>query len=281
MSNLNRPVLFLVLASVLWSTGGLLIKSIAWNALAIAGARSAIAAGVVYLLMPRPRFTFSAAQLGAAVCYAATVILFVLANKMTTAANAIFLQYTAPIYIALFGAWFLKEHPTRLDWALIALAQVGIGLFFLDRLTFQGVWGNVSALASGLAFAGLILLLRQQKDGSPVESVLLGNLLTALVCLPFALNSSPAAGSWVGLVLLGVFQLGLSYVLYATAIKQVRALEAVLISTIEPVLNPLWVLVFLGEKPQAWALAGGVLVLTAATVRRVSTAWRLKQQAAS
>ena len=163
MSNLNRPVLFLVLASVLWSTGGLLIKSIAWNALAIAGARSAIAAGVVYLLMPRPRFTFSAAQLGAAVCYAATVILFVLANKMTTAANAIFLQYTAPIYIALFGAWFLKEHPTGLDWALIALAQVGIGLFFLDRLTFQGVWGNVSALASGLAFAGLILLLRQQR----------------------------------------------------------------------------------------------------------------------
>lgn len=281
MTKLNRPVLFLVLASVLWSTGGLLIKSVAWNALAIAGARSAIAAGAVYLLVPRPRFTFSPAQLGAAVCFAGTMIFFVIANKLTTAANAIFLQFTAPIYIALFGAWFLKEHPTRLDWALIAVTQVGIGLFFLDRLTFHGFWGNVSALASGLAFAGLILLLRQQKDGSPVESVLLGNLLTALICLPFAVRSSPAAGSWVALLLLGVFQLGLSYVLYATAIKQVRALEAILIGTIEPVLNPLWVLVFLGEKPQAWALAGGALVLTAATVRGVSTAWRLKQQAAS
>ena len=272
MEKTNRSVLLVLLASVLWSTGGLLIKSVEWNPLAIAGGRSAIAALTVYALMPRPRLTFAPAQLGGALCYTATVVLFVVANKLTTAANAIFLQYTAPIYIAVFGAWFLREHPSRIDWALVVLTQLGIGLFFLDRFTFHSLWGNICALGSGLAYAGLTLLLRQQKDASPVDSVLLGNLLTALVCLPFAFVSQPGAGSWLGLVLMGVFQLGIPYVLYSIAIKKVRALEASLIGTLEPVLNPLWVLLVVGEKPQPWALLGGLLVVATATIRGVLTA---------
>jgi drug/metabolite transporter (DMT)-like permease len=262
----------LMAAAVLWSTGGLLIKSIEWPPLAIAGGRSAIAAATVYLLMPRPRFTFSPVQLGCAAAYVGTVVLFVVANKLTTSANAIFLQYTAPIYVALFGAWFLGERATRLDWLLIGLAVGGVGLFFLDQLSLHGFWGNVCALASGLSFACLIMLLRKQKDGSPVESVLLGNLLTALICLPFAIGSPPTGKSLAGLLALGVFQLGLAYVLYAAGIKKVRALEATLISAIEPVLNPLWVLLFLGEIPQPWALAGGFLVLLTATLRGILTA---------
>ena len=192
--------------------------------------RSGVAAATVYLLIGRPRFTFSAVQLGGAAAYAGTVILFVMANKLTTAANAIFLQYTATIYVALFGAWFLHEHPTRLDWTLILVALGGIGLFFVDQLSLHGLWGNVCALGSGLAFATLILLLRRQKDASPVESVLLGNALTALICFPFVLGPMPNAKSWLGLLWLGVFQLGLAYVLYTKAIKYVRALESTLIT---------------------------------------------------
>ncbi|HOW67122.1 MAG TPA: DMT family transporter [Candidatus Paceibacterota bacterium] len=197
-------------AALLWSLGGLLIKWIDWHPLAIAGARSAIAAATMALLLPKPQFARSATQWGAALCYVGTVVLFVSATKMTTAANAIFLQYTAPIYIALFGAWFLGEPPSKLDWGLILLAVVGIALFFLDQITMTGFWGNITALASGLSFAGLAVLLRKQKDAAPADSVLLGNLLTAVLFLPFCLKSAPGKGSWMALILLGVFQLGLS-----------------------------------------------------------------------
>jgi drug/metabolite transporter (DMT)-like permease len=273
----NRPVLFLILSALLWSLGGLLIKAVEWHALGIAGARSAIAAVTIYLLMPRPRLQLTKPQLLSAAAYAATVILFVCANRLTTAANAIFLQYTSPIYIALFGAVFLGERANVLDWALILVTQVGILLFFVDRLTLDGWWGNVCALASGISYAMLTLLLRKQSGTAPFESVLTGNLLTFLICLPFMLGPLPDTRSWLGLVVLGVVQLGIPYFLYARAIQNVRALDAVLICTVEPVLNPLWVLLFLGERPQAWAVVGATLVLMAATARGVLTAKRLSQ----
>jgi drug/metabolite transporter (DMT)-like permease len=264
-----------MLSALLWSTGGLLIKAVEWNALAIAGSRSAIAAVTLFLLMPRRRLKLSGTQLAAAVLYTATVISFVAANRLTTAANAIFLQYTSPVYIALFGAAWLGERPSRLDWGLIALAQAGIALFFLDHLNLDGMWGNLCALASGLSYAGLTILLRKQKDGSPVDSILAGNILTALIGLPFMLGAWPSASTGLGLLVLGVFQLAIPYWLYALAIKKVQALEASLICVIEPVLNPLWVLLFLGERPQPWALLGGALVLATATARGVLTVRRL------
>ncbi len=264
-------------AAGLWSLAGLLIKSVEWHPLAITSVRSAIAAVTMALLLPRPRgswwrWRFTPVQWAAALCYVGTVSLFVSANKLTTAANAIFLQYTAPLYIAVFGACFLGEHPRAVDWVLLAVTIAGVGLFFIDQITTTGLWGNVLALASGVSFAGLATLLRKQKDASPADSVLLGNILTALVFLPFCGRAWPNAGSWAGLALLGVFQLGLSYVLFAKGIRRVRALEASLISTIEPVLNPVWVLLFIGERPQFWAVVGGVVVLTSATIRGVLTA---------
>lgn len=268
----SHAVLFLAGAALLWSLGGLLIKSIAWHPLAIAAARSAIAAATMLLLMPRPQRRFTRVQWGAAVCYVGTVALFVSATKLTTAANAIFLQYTAPVYVALLGAWLLHERPSRTDVGLLGLALAGVGLFFLDQISWTGLWGNLLALASGVSFAGLALLLRAQKDGSPADSVLLGNLLTAALFLPFTWHTAPGSGSWLPLVLLGVFQLGLSYVLFARGIRHVRALEATLISMVEPILNPIWVLLVLGERPQFWAIVGGALVLTAAAARGVLTA---------
>jgi len=268
----TQAVWCLVGAATLWSLGGLLIKWIDWHPLAIAATRSAIAAATLAVLLPRFRFSFSAVQWGAAACYVGTVALFVTATKLTTAANAIFLQYTAPVYIAFFAAWFLNEKPTRVDGILLILTLAGVALFFVDQISFTGLWGNVAALASGVSFAGLTVLLRKQKDGSPADSVLLGNLFTALVFLPFAVRSAPGQGSWLGLVLLGVFQLGLSYVLFTKGIRHVRALEASLLSMIEPVLNPIWVALALGERPQFWAIVGGILVIAAATIRGVLTA---------
>jgi len=268
----HQAIGFLVVTAILWSSAGLLIKMISWNPIAIAGMRSAIATLVLLVFLRRPHLTWSPAQIGGALAYTVTVILFVLANKLTTAANAILLQYTSPIFVALFGAWFLGERATRLDWTTIFVVMGGMVLFFLDGLTTGGLWGNVCAIASGVTFASFILFMRKQKNDSPLESVFLGNILTALIGFPFMFEAVPSASSWVGLILAGVIQLGLSQVLYAAAIKHVAALEAILIAVIEPILNPLWVLLIMGEAPGPWALLGGFIVLVSVTIRYVVTA---------
>jgi drug/metabolite transporter (DMT)-like permease len=257
------PPLLLLLAALLWSLGGVLIKSIDWHPMAIAGGRSAIAIPLMIACIGRPRFTFSLAQIGGAIGYALTVVLFVFATRMTTAANAIFLQYTAPIYVALIGRWYLDERPLRIDWLVIAVALGGIALFFMDRLTVSGFWGNIVALASGLAFASVAIFLRKERAASPVSSIILGNIIVALAGAPFILHAPLGAGGGWRLALLGLFQLGLPYVLYAAAIKEVTALEATLIPLLEPVLNPLWVMLALGERPGRWAIVGAMLVLGA------------------
>ena len=267
----HQAIGFLIVTAILWSSAGLLIKMISWNPIAIAGMRSEIATLVLLVFLRRPHLTWSSAQIGGAVAFTATVILFVLANKLTTAANAILLQYTSPIFVALLGAWFLGERATRLDWTTIFVVIGGMTLFFLDDLTTGGLWGNVCAIASGVTFACFVLFMRKQKNDSPLESVFLGNILTALIGLPFMFQAMPSPSSWVGLVLSGVLQLGLSHVLYATAIKHVTALEAILISVVEPILNPVWVLLVMGEAPGPWALLGGFVVLVSVTIRYVVT----------
>ncbi len=172
----------------------MLIKSIDGPPLAVAGARSAIAIPLLLICMGRPRFTFSVAQIGGAVGYALTVVLFVFATRMTTAANAIFLQYTAPIYVALIGRWYLGERALRIDWLVIAVALGGIALFFMDRLTTAGFWGNIVALGSGLAFASVAIFLRKEKAGSPITSILFGNVLVAVAGTPAMLGASLGAG---------------------------------------------------------------------------------------
>lgn len=262
-----RAILFLIITALLWSSGGLLIKLVTWNPVAIAGTRSIIAALVIFAFRRRMKFNWGFAQLGGAVCYTGTVILFVTATKLTTAANAVLLQYTAPLYVAILSYWFLKEKITRSDLLTIAAAFGGMVLFFLDNLSKGGFWGNIIAILSGVAFAGMALFLRKQKDHSPLESVFLGNVLTFLIGFPFMMRSGPDATGWLGLVLLGIFQLGCSYILYSEAIKHVTALEGILIPILEPVLNPIWVFLLLGEKPGRWAIAGGIIVLVSVTLR--------------
>ena len=235
--------------------------------MAIAGGRSAIAIPLMLAFVGRPRFSFSLAQWGGAIGYALTVVLFVFATRMTTAANAIFLQYTAPIYVALIGRRYLGEKALAIDWVVIGIALGGIALFFLDRLSLTGLLGNFVALGSGLAFASVALFLRKEKAGSPVMSIILGNILVALAGVPFLFHANFNYENTWRLLLLGTLQLGLPYVFYAAAIKSVTALEATLIPLLEPVLNPLWVMLALGERPGSWALLGASLVLGAVMLR--------------
>jgi drug/metabolite transporter (DMT)-like permease len=268
----NQAILFLIGAATLWSLGGLLVKSIAWNPLAIAGTRSGIAVLVMLVFQRKLRFTWSIIQISGALAYAGTVILFVTANKLTTAANAILLQYTAPVYTALISAWFLKEKTSKLDWLTITVVLGGMGLFFVDKLSVGSIAGNICAILSGITFALTAVLLRKQKDGSPLESIILGNVLTALIGLPFMFQSAPGPSSWIPLIILGIFQLGISYILYALAIRYVTALEAILIPIIEPILNPIWVFLAIKETPGPWAFAGGIIVLISVTGRCVIVA---------
>src|SRR4051812_6842484 len=261
------PPILLLVAALLWSLRGVLIKSIDWHPMANPGGRSAIAIRVMLRCIGRPRFTFSTAQIGGAIGYALTVALFVFATRMTTAANAIFLQYTAPIYVAVIGRWYLGERALRIDWLVIVIALGGIALFFFDHLTVSGFRGNIVALASGIAFASVALCLRKEKAGSPVSSIILGNIIVAVAGAPFMFQHSLGSGSGWRLLLLGTLQLGLPYVLYAAAIKHVTALEATLIPLLEPVLNPTWVMLTLGERPGPWAIVGAVLVLGAVLAR--------------
>ena len=261
-----------MLAVLLWSTSGFLIKLITVNALALTGARSAVAALVVLAFVRRPHFTWSVAQLGGAVAYLCTQVFFVYATKQTTAANAIFLQYTAPVWVALFSIWFLKERPLAADLWSMGVILAGMGLFFAEDLTTQGMVGNVTAILSGVSFAWLVLFMRKQKDGSPLETILLGNVLCALVGLPFFWGESSTVADWGGLLFLGVFQIGLSFVLFSAAIKHLTAIESILIQTLEPVLNPIWVFFVIAEVPTLPALLGGAVVVLTVTARSVIVA---------
>ena len=245
----------------------MLIKLVDWNPVAIAGTRSGIAGLVMLALVRKPKFSKSKTQFAGAVFYTLTLILFVTANKLTTAANVIMLQYTAPIWVALLGAWLLKEKTLKVDWLAIAVVMAGMMLFFMGDLGGGKLLGNVLSIMSGVFLALTVVFMRLQKDGSQIEMTLLGNLLTFLVSLPFIFQSMPDMKSIIGLILLGVFQLGISYTLFSLAVRHVTALEAILIPVIEPILNPVWVFLVTGEQPSGLAMLGGLIVVLAVTLR--------------
>lgn len=268
----SKAVGQMLLAALCWSLGGLLIKLVDWPPLAIAGGRGILAAAFLMLTNGKLRFTFSRLQVFAAVAYAGCTILFVLATKYTTAANAILLQYTAPVWIGIFAVWFLGESTTRRDWLIIVIVFAGMGLFFADGLKLTGMLGNIFGIFSGVCFAAMTIALRKQKDGSPVESIILGNLIAFVIGAPFMFGVPlPSPVGLFALGALGLVQLGCSYWLYARAIRHITALEAVIIPVFEPILNPVWVFIVAGEQPTKWALIGGLIVIAAVTWRAASS----------
>lgn len=266
-----KAMIFLAIAAVLWSTAGLFIKWVPWHPIAIAGVRSGIAGMMILIywlirykcLPPLP----TRKKLFGAINYVVLVMLFIGSNKLTTAANAILLQFTAPVWVMLFASIFLKEPVKKSDFITVGFVFFGMMLFFLGNLGAGGMLGNFLSILSGVAMAIMVVTLKGVKVGSPLEIVFWGNLLTFIVGLPFYGSIQPTQGSLTGIILLGVFQLGISYMFYAEGIQKVSALEGILIPVLEPLLNPVWVFLFYGEKPTVFALIGGVIVIAAVLQR--------------
>jgi drug/metabolite transporter (DMT)-like permease len=268
----RKAIVFLMLAATLWSTGGVMIKAISWQPPAIMVGRFVFSSVVLLLYLRRFPTKWTRWKLIAAAGHILTSYLFILATRLTTAANAIFLQYTAPVYIVILGFWLLKEKPSSNDWISMMIIFTGMFLFFGDKLNLHGLYGNLLAVASGVTLAVLTIALRAQKDGIPAESILIAQLVTAIVGFPVLLKESWTITNLLIIVYLGVFQIGLAFLLFTTAIKHVPAIEATLISTLEPVLNPLWVFLFIGEQPGLFALIGGLIVLGGVALNAIGSA---------
>jgi drug/metabolite transporter (DMT)-like permease len=267
-----RGLLLVAAAALLWSTGGIGIKAVDEPPLVIAWYRSAFAA-VALILLFRPRtWRWTPPFLIGLVSYAACLTTFVLATKWTSAANAIFIQYAGVVWVLLASPLVLHEPLRRRDAAAVAVAFAGMALFFVGRFEARGFRGEMTALASSLFFAMLVLALRRERGTGAEAVVTWGNVLAALVLLPFVagdLAVSPRSAAV--LVFLGVFQIGGAYALFVKGLKHVTATEASLMGMLEPIANPIWVFLFLGERPSVYSLAGGAIVLGAIAWRTLTS----------
>jgi drug/metabolite transporter (DMT)-like permease len=282
------PLVFVVAAAVLWSTGGLFIKWTSLSGLELSFGRSLFAAITVAIFTRHEGFGINKVTALASVLYAGLLILFVLATKQTTAANAIFLQYTAPVYLLILEPWFYKEKFRSRDLLVVIACVIGMSLFFVGKLRPQDVTGNFLALASGLCFAFYVLLLRHSKARSVnrASSVIYGNLLLVLVAAPAGLKALRGINTHdaISVAYLGIVQIGIAYTLFTAAMARgVRSLDAGIVGYVEPVLNPLWVFLVLGERPTGWALLGGGIIVFAVVCHLLREAQRnrsgpLKQQ---
>jgi len=278
LSERRKAILFLMLAAILWSTSGVLIKMMDWQPLAIQAGRSLFASLVFLVYLRRLPTKWNRWQLMAAAASILTQFLFITSTKLTTAANAIFLQYTAPIYVVLLGFWFLREKPSRTDWVSMFIIFLGLFFFFGDKLSAGGLYGNILAILSGVTSAVMMVSFRAQKNGAPEESFFIASLSTAILGFPFVLKETWTATNWLIIAFLGIFQIGLAFVFFTKAIKHIPALEANLVGTLEPVLNPVWVFLFLGESMGSFALIGGLVVLGGVTLSAVGSARTAKER---
>ena len=270
MMTRNRAILEMLLCAALWSIAGIFIKLIPWNSIVIAGLRSLIAGLVMFVYMRARGIGFTADRRslagGAALCL--TLTCFVAANKLTTAANSIVLQFTAPMFIVVFSALFLKKRFSRADVLAVVLTMAGISLFFFDQLTPGHLAGNCVAIFAGMAFACYYMSLEGASESQRMSAILIAHGLTFLVGLPSTFVYPPelSAAPVACILVLGVVQLGIPYVLLGRASGACPPLACSLLGAVEPLLNPVWVFIFDGEAPGLWALIGGVVVVATITV---------------
>lgn len=272
--------LSMMACAFLWSVAGLFIKLIDWNPCLIAGMRSLIAFFFLLAIVRTVRLTWSWPLVGATLANAVTMLLFVAANKTTTAANAILLQYLAPVFTAILGVAMLGERIRREQLIALLLTPVGLALLFLDRLSAGRLFGNLLALASAVTFALVFVFTRMQKEGNPLQSLMASHAVTALVALGIAafLPAPRITPTAVGSILvLGVLQIGLATLFFSYGIRRVSAVTANLVALIEPVCNPVWVFLLLGEAPSAQAVLGGALIIGAVTVASLIGARRTER----
>ena len=263
--------LFITSAAILWSFAGVCVKLIPWSGFSISCFRSILAALVIAIYMKKPKIVFSRNHLIGALAMVTTGVLFMLSNKLTTAANAIVLHYTAPLFVLLYTSFSERRRPGRADLLMCFFVLGGCVLAFADRMDAGALLGNVLAVLSGLAYSVEFIINRKPGTDS-IQSIFQGSLLGAVVFLPFLLTEpnftfSPLP---IGIALFqGLFQYGLSHVMFGIGIKRTDQISASLLVTVEPILNPVWVFLFLGEAPGPLALAGFAVTVTAVTVYNV------------
>jgi len=266
----NKGILAVFVTAILWSSGGLLIKLISLNAMQLSFFRCLIAA-IVFAIIFRKRllvvngFTFLNAGF-----YAAVLTTFVIATKTTTAANAIFLQSTAPIYVLIFEPIINKTKLEKINAITIAICFLGMIFFFLGELSPGHLIGNIVALFAGLCFAAFFLGMRKNGSEYQQSSIFYGNILVSLICIPFLFDMKPLSFNDLWMVtFLGVFQIALAYALFSYGLKRILAVEASIISMFEPVLNPVWVLIGYGEVPSFYAMIGGAIIIITILTRTI------------
>lgn len=270
----SAAIICVAIAAMLWSTAGLLIKWVDWNPIAIAGMRSGITSIVLLIFwivvtkkLPRKPDKF---MILASINYTILVFLFISANKLTTSANAILLQFTAPAWALILGSLFFKERFKVKDVITVAVVFLGMILFFVGDIESGSTIGNVLAILSGISMALMIITLKKVTNHKPLEIIIWGNLLTFFIAIPFYTSITFTGTNLAGIMLLGVFQLGISYIFYTKGIEHITVLEGILIPVIEPLLNPVWVFFGTGEKPTQFALIGGAIVLAAVLYHSLS-----------
>src|SRR2546423_3818495 len=274
----NSPLLLVLGAAILWSTGGLFIKATHLSAFELSFGRSLLAAITIAVFTRREGFGINGISAITSLLYAALLILFVVATKLTTAANAIFLQYTAPVYVLILEPLFYKEKFRGRDFATVVACIGGMSLFFVGKLRPQDLSGNLFALASGVCFALFFLLLRHAKPRqvNRAPSTIYGNLVVVLICAPAffgAVQHGISAPDLARIAYLGIVQIGFAYLLFTLAMARgVRSLDAGIIGYIEPVLNPIWVFLFIGERPSGWAIIGGANIIASAILHTLLSA---------
>ncbi|MEA4896301.1 MAG: DMT family transporter [Oscillospiraceae bacterium] len=266
----RKSILQMVLCATMWSTGGIFIKLIPWNAFVIAGLRSLISAGTVYLFLRifKIKFRFGRRSVLMGIFMSLTFSCFVLANKLTTAANAIVLQFTAPLFLMVFSALLFREKFRKADIVAVAFTMGGITLFFLDSLSGGYVLGNIVAIMAGAVMAVMYLIIGKADEETRMGGMLLGHLFTAAVGIPvaFFVSTPVSTVSVLCITALGVIQLGIPYILLVLSSRNFPPLACSLLGAIEPLLNPVWVFLFTGEAPGIPALIGGAIVISAVTL---------------
>jgi drug/metabolite transporter (DMT)-like permease len=261
-------VLLVLAAALLWSTGGLGIKWVPLPGPVVAAVRCLIA-GLVFAPFIRPgRVRWSWTVVALLLCYPLMSVSFVMANKWTTAANAIAIQYTAPLWIFAFSIFTGRTRPTARRTAPMVLIAAGIALFLLESAKGASLKGNLVAIVSGIGFAGVIMLFRRLRDDHNLTLVSLANFSTALFLFPVIISTGQVqllrgleTSGWLGLIFIGAFQIGLAYSCYSAGLRRLTALKAATISLIEPVLNPLWVFIIIHETPSPYGFAGAGAIL--------------------
>ena len=265
MKETTKGTIAMIATALLWSIGGIFIKLVPWNPLAIAGLRGVIGGLVMYIYLRirgiKPVFNKETVKI--AIALAGVCSTFVAANKLTTAANAIVIQYCAPVYVLLYIAFVQKKKLRPLDIAVVPITILGVSLCFIGQMGKGHLIGDSIAVISGVFFAAMFIFSEGVSDQTRASGIMQGQFLTAIIGLPVLFATRPAFTPQAigGILVLGIFQIGIAYVLYSIAIKRAPLLTCSLLAVLEPLLNPVWVFLFAGENPGVWSLVGGVIVV--------------------